>query len=679
MESILAATHLIRKKCLAMKKKYVGVWAVFFLILACGSLLRLFGLGLSSMGIDVMEFYKVGQSGLSPGTLLLDNPDCLASCPPLWFAAHNGFLQFFRLDVNFFSIRLLDALVGILTIFAAFLMGREAGGARTGLLAALFVALHPIHIQMSRECYFYVAVTLGCFLLLTAVFRLINRLERQQEPDIFFYAAVIPGFLLATNVQMSSWAFAFLIVIALYTILLPTTFRKKTAFRHIVGLTLILFLIGLPPLLSGWGLRMAYSMTFGPGQEQWGTIFGNKSGALWIPLWHILSSYLVGRGLVRSTASILFAAGSIWVLAVAWKKEKKIRFFTYLAVSTVGLLAILQWRSVFPPAARYYSSLFPIMTMLVSLGLVRGGAAITSRIKWRTCGSTVPVGIGAILILFFTVNPALLAVRIEGLPPYKAVSAWADAHLPAGTIVLCDRWFTPWNEFRMNPATNVMYTFTVPNEPVQVYERNRWRESAEAFFDRNPEAAFFEGKEYWTRLGPWTWPSTNFMHKIEFVDEAGAQLDSMGLAYRSPPPEAHPEWLPVTLYFNTREDVIQRAKASGNETICLYNKGWGYAKPGWQQGHFEDYRIVTTSASIDIYDLKEVPLTGSLEISAATAERPKTISVNGATTVFASGRIRTWTVPLTLQPGQNTVLFTSPSTDSLFVLDIRWKPLQNQR
>jgi hypothetical protein len=663
-----------------MKKECAGVWVIFFLILMCGSSLRLSGLECSSMGIDVMEFYKVGQSGLSPGALMLDNPDCLASCPPLWFAAHNGFLQFFRLDVNFFSIRLLDALAGILTIFAAFLMGREAGGARTGLLAALFVALHPIHIQMSRECYFYVAVTLGCFLLLTAVLRLINRLERQQTPDIFFYAAVIPGFLLATNVQMSSWAFAFLIVIALYTVLLPATFRKKTAFRHVIGLTLILFLIGLPPLLSGWGLRMAYSMTFGSGQEQWGTIFGDKSGSIWGPLWHILSSYLVGRGLARSIASILFAAGGIWVLAVAWKKENKIRCFTCLAVSTVGLLAILQWRSVFPPAARYYSSLFPIMTMLVALGLVRGGDIVISRIKWRqTWSSTVPAGIGASLILLFTVKPALLAARIEGLPPYKAVSAWADAHLSAGTVVLCDRWFTPWNEFRMNPATNVTYTFTVPNEPVQVYEKNRWRESAEAFFARNPEAAFFESKEYWTRLGSWSWPSTNFMHKIEFVDEAGAQLDSMGLAYRAPPPEAPPEWLPVTLYFNTREDVIQRAKVSGSETICLYNKGWGYAKPGWQQGNFEDYRIMTQSASIDLYNLKEVPLTGSLEISAATAERPKTISVNGLTTVFSSGRIRTWIIPVALLPGQNAVPFTSPSADPLFVLDIRWKPLPNQR
>lgn len=82
------------------------------------------------------------------------------------------------------------------------------------------------------------------------------------------------------------------------------------------------------------------------------------------------------------------------------------------------------------------------------------------------------------------------------------------------------------------------------------------------------------------------------------------------------------------------------------------------------------------AASIDMYNLKEVPLRGSLEISAATAERPKTISVGGATTSFAAGRIRTWTVPLTLQSGKNTIPFSSPSVDPLFVLDIRWNPAQ---
>jgi uncharacterized protein YfaP (DUF2135 family) len=110
--------------------------------------------------------------------------------------------------------------------------------------------------------------------------------------------------------------------------------------------------------------------------------------------------------------------------------------------------------------------------------------------------------------------------------------------------------------------------------------------------------------------------------------------------------------------------------------LRLYGAGWGYAKPGWQQGHFEDYRILNQSASIDLYNLKEAPLSGMLEISAATADKPKPLSVNGATTVFASGRIKTWAVPITLQAGRNAIPFASPSGDPLFVLDIRWNPAQ---
>jgi hypothetical protein len=128
------------------------------------------------------------------------------------------------------------------------------------------------------------------------------------------------------------------------------------------------------------------------------------------------------------------------------------------------------------------------------------------------------------------------------------------------------------------------------------------------------------------------------------------------------------------ILYNTAEDLVAAARTNGKDVLRLYGAGWGYTKPGWQQGRFEDYRILTRAASIELYNLKEAPLNGVLEISAATADKPKTISVNGMTTGFASGRIRTWTVPLILQIGKNTILFSSPSADPLFVLDIRWKP-----
>ena len=60
--------------------------------------------------------------------------------------------------------------------------------------------------------------------------------------------------------------------------------------------------------------------------------------------------------------------------------------------------------------------------------------------------------------------------------------------------------------------------------------------------------------------------------------------------------------------------------------------------------------------------------------SAATAQKPKAVSVGGKSTVFASGRIKTWNVPLTLQPGENTIQLTSPAKNPLFVRDLRWTP-----
>ena len=69
-------------------------------------------------------------------------------------------------------------------------------------------------------------------------------------------------------------------------------------------------------------------------------------------------------------------------------------------------------------------------------------------------------------------------------------------------------------------------------------------------------------------------------------------------------------------------------------------------------------------------------MSGVLEISAATAQKPKSVSVNGTVTVFTLGHIRAWSDPLTLHPGKNEKPLSSPSSDPLLVLDIRWNPAQ---
>jgi hypothetical protein len=623
------------------------------IIFAVGAYLRLVNLNSGTMGSDVMEFYKIAQSGVSPGELMVNAPAHIGELPPLWFAAHNWFVQTFRLEVGFGNIRLLDALTGILTLFAAFGAGHAAGGRRTGLLAALFVALQPLHVQLSRECYFYSGLVLACFLGLWSVLRLAARLARGAAPDVGFYALALSSFYVLTSAHTSSWSFAAVLVAAWYVLLIPAVRHKRVAWRHMVGFTLALFFAGLPVLLSSWGLKYALSLTFGERGAYWANVFGEQDRNFFLTAWQMISSYLVGRGGYRTAASLLLLTGGIWTCTRAWKKERQLRVLAGFGVGAFGLLAFLHARSAFPVENRHYSSLFPILSLLATLTLFRGGEAILSKTKSSSVRAGSAAGLAAAVMLALLAWPAWLSSRLDWSPPWMAISQWADAQLPAGTPVLCDRWFTPWNEFRINPATNVTYTFTIPNEPLETYTGSRWRDTAKEFFAINPLAAFFEQKSYWERLGPWTWPHDQFARKMEFVNREALALDGMGLYYRAWGPNFPREWVPVTLYYNTEEDLVARARTAGTRVLCLFGSGWNYTKTQ----DYRDWYVLRDAATLTLHNLAAEPLEVYVNLVGAATPGAVTVSAfSGPNATFQPNQIQTQRLgPIQLAPGRNEV------------------------
>jgi hypothetical protein len=633
----------------------INNWAVWVLlaILALGGYFRLAKLNSPTMGGDVMVFYQTCQSGARPSELLLHSPKHLGSLPPLWFAAHNWFLQTFQLEVNHRNARLPDAIMGMLAILAAFGTGYASKDRRVGLLAALFVALQPLHIQMSRECYFYAPIVLGCFLGIWAFMRLADRIERRVAPDSGFYGLAFSAFLLLTNVQISSWSFAIVFAAALYFFLLPGAIRRQLPWGHVIALTIGFALIGIPTLLSDWGMRDALSSMLGEAKTYWSNVFGEQESRGFATVWEVSSSYLVGRGGFRSWTSAFLLIASAAAFAIGWKQERKMRVFACFSVLMVGLLALLHSRSFYPAENRHFSSILPIMAVGVSMGLVHLGDSIRIAIRRPALGEGILMGIFMILIAALNSLPAMVSTRLDWTPPWNMVSTWADAHLPPGTIVLCDRWFTPWNEFRMNPSTNVTYTFTVPSEPLKTYTDSRWRETAKEFFAVNPLAAFFEQKVYWERLGPWTWPQTEFANKQEFVDTAALRLDSMGLYYRAWAADFPREWVPVTIYYNTEEDLVARARKDGERLLCLFGSGWEYTKTQ----DYRDWYVLKESATLTVYNLTATPVAAFLTVVGAATPGSVTVTAySGANATFPPNQVQSQRLgPIQLAPGRNEI------------------------
>lgn len=660
------------------------------------------------MGADVMEFYKISRSGISPLKLMTDSSNYVGAVPPLWFATHNLFLQAFHVDLTYGSARFPDAMVGIIAVLIAFFMGKALAGRSAGLLAALFTAFQPLHIQMSRECYFYVPIVLGCMVLIWAVTHLADLLEKKRDPDVAFYILAFVGFYLTTNIQISSWTFAFIIALVMYAMLIPRAAHRVVRARFVVILTVGFFLLGVPSILSEWGVRDIISTMFGDTKEHWSEVFGAKKGGLHLfwSLWGMLNVYLFGRGWFRSTLGTAALLLGIWALVSRWKIDLKIRAFVWFALGTFMLLFISHSRSVYPEEARHYSSIFPILLVVVCLGMRRLGEQMADMLKMPGKKDAVVLITGVFLVLGVNAYPAWLSTRLVGSPPYTNISKWADRNLPPNTIVLCDRWLTAFNELKLNASTNVIYTFTVPSEPPRIAMENRWKETVVQYLKDNPFAARFGS------MSPGTWHYGRFARRQEFVDEAAVKLGDMGLNYRLLPGEYPCEPERVAIFYNTEEDIIAAAKKANQTTLLAYGSNWGYMKP-WQmtpewseqllqvvwlqagmfmergqtlnslddlglilqsdgmrylsKGCWSDYRVATDNSQLRLFNLTDKDLSVKLILTAMAVTGPVSVSVGDAIMQFPPILLTSSTNSAILKPGENALRISAPPGQILLI------------
>jgi hypothetical protein len=700
-----------------MKKRTI---LILSLILLTAIWFRFIGLGQASMGGDVMVFYNICKTGISPLELMHNSHAYISEVPPFWFATHNGFLQVLGMEVNFGTVRLLDAIAGLLTVLVVFGLGCRIGGRTFGLLAAAILAIHPIHIQMSRECYFYAPVVLGCSLMLWAIMMLSDFLQEKASPKAGFYALVFSGFLLTTYVTSASWMFAGIAGIAIYTLVLLPTFRKILSWKTLCILTAGLFLLSLPLLFSDWGVKLAYSQFAGERTLYWKDVFGGKNmGDEMTALVKVCKGFLFGSGWFRGSLGSVVLILACWRLVAFWKVERKLRLLIFCFGGTFAALLIAHTKSVHHVASRHFAPLIPFFVLIACTGFQQGvtlavklAKRIThrERLAWALCFVAVGVAFG---------QPALWALRTESGSPWIHISRWADRNLPSGTAILCDRWFTPWNELLVNPATNVHYTFTHPNEPPDVYMESRWRESVVTYLSKNPFAAYLDRKQFWNRLGPWQEPYARFSRKQEFVDDANNKLDRIALAYRAPPSDIRPEWQTLTIFYNTEEDVIERAEREGKNTLLAYGPDWGYLKP-WRalpggseqlmqllwiqtgaflergrgfggvneinrapkpelirylnQGRWADYRTASTNSVLRVFNLTDRELTAELRVVAVALSGPISVQIGAATVAFPAMLMVERKIPLTLQPGEHPIRFALQPDQVLLVLSAEILP-----
>jgi len=327
------------------------------------------------------EFAKVDWSGL----ILRQLYD---ASPPGSYLLLKAWLHFARSDEE---MRLLPALLGVATVPLTYLLGARLHGRATGLLAALLVAVNPLHLYYSNEVRYPALLTL----LLTA--QALTFVELTRKKTWPWFAAWSLAGALALWVQY--FAVFFIAAEMAYAFIAFRRDRKTIA-------RLLIALLATTLLFLPWWTEFTLQMTRGKPSRQFFSFFQELFLA---PAFLVLGGSewslptLLGRA-PESPAyvplALLLIAPFLAALVLGWRRDRTRqppRLCSWLfAAPTAMLLAAAFVVPVFRP--KYLLPVLPLAAVLAGAGLVW----LEQRrrvLGWALAASVLAVSIyGAVLL-----------------------------------------------------------------------------------------------------------------------------------------------------------------------------------------------------------------------------------------------------------------------------------------
>ncbi len=292
-----------------------------------------------------------------------------------------------------FWLRLPAALAGIFSVPLLGVVGAKFFGQRTGLLAALLLAINPFHVWYSQEARGYAFMILFTIL---AGYLFLNLAQGRGRLGQALWLALVGALAMLGNLAGSFFWFALGLTWLLFVA------REKEQGR----LWIWLLSFGLGTALVGpWLLRASGIWAVGrvlPGADMGGALRGASTfSPLAVP--YTFFSFCFGFSFGPSLADLhllqghqvlgtfwpyLFAGGLAVIIPLLWilRSLRGQRWFlvVWVAVPLVVLL-LLAVRNVKPWNPRYVATALPWLLVLVAAGLVR----LPGKFKFGTAGLLV--------------------------------------------------------------------------------------------------------------------------------------------------------------------------------------------------------------------------------------------------------------------------------------------------
>lgn len=351
--------------------------------------------------------------------------------PDAWAQAH--------LPLFYLAGRALTALIGTLTVFVVYLIGRMFS-LRLGLIAALFLAVMAQHVQQSH--YVTVDAPTALFTALAAFFAL-RALQREGSLRDIVLAGVAAGLaggtkynagialalpLAATLLSARAWgwrarACAAAVAACAVTFVLTTPFA----------------LLDPPPFLNSLQVVARHYGGGHPGAE-------GTDNALWY------LQYLAGAGMLAP----------LTVLAVAGLAVVLLRF---RRAGVVLLAFVLPYYALLSSTyVRFDRNLLPLLPFLALLAAMTADALIAPlavALRNRAAAYALVLGVAAMPSAFVATQSDF---SISHPFSEQVAVAWANAHLPAGARLATENW--EGHPFELSPRhfriTNLSALATQP-------------------------------------------------------------------------------------------------------------------------------------------------------------------------------------------------------------------------
>ncbi len=621
---------------------------------------RMIDLDRAAVRSDEINFLNLSQPGQSVANLWKNPPwmnqiPLADSIPVIWHRVRPG-------TPDERTVREPFALIGTLTVLgsAAWLMRRRGVGA--GVLVGLWMALLPFHVYQSREAYYYVVVMAFAAGMTLYTVDLFSGLRVRRAPSIKAVAWWTFWAVTTCLTHMSTWVIAaicwVLLVLEGWKTLEPADRR-----RHLQRMGIAAAVIGV--FMVRWVLRALAEM------QKVSQADGHLGGAFgWVGP-RVIPFFTVGAnplGVAVSLAIALTAlvAGLTFLRTARAQRDPYYGGLTLLVLA--GFSAAYAYIGLVGGGAAkisYFTALLPLFLVWA----VYTFSILLARLPARAnLAATIVL---ALILVALLAKPAWMVTQLEGKPvPYKVLQAWLDQNLEPGSVVVVDRWYEPWNEMARYAPTNVVVTFTVPDEPYDTYRQLQWREVTRAAIEAGKGDAFIRlTRNHENRDGLWTWPETYFTRRGVVKNEAGLWQRERGYAANEDFYAANTNRLVAEIFYDLTEDRIARAARTGRPVLTLFGANLPYEKSGpmgifrLQTQQFMDWRRMDQQGDLILVNTTDATIPVMVQVSAVAPRGAKLVEQAGSVNrfKFAPGQMQTWTFgPVEIAPGSSTLVLSDP-------------------